>query len=42
MAGQCSVLDDSDMLEYLDTRTVDTDSVLILESDIDDTSEEEE
>jgi hypothetical protein len=39
MAGPSSRLDDSDMLEYL--YTVDSDSDFILESDADDTSEED-
>jgi hypothetical protein len=38
MAGSSSRLDDSDMLEYLDT--TDGDSDFILESDTDDTSED--
>jgi hypothetical protein len=40
MAGPSSRLDDSDMLEHLDT--TDSDCDFILESDTDDTSEEEE
>jgi hypothetical protein len=39
MAGPSSRLDDSDMLEYLDT--VDSNSDFILESNTDDTSDEE-
>jgi hypothetical protein len=40
MAGPSSWVDDSDMLEYLDT--IDSDSDFNLESDTDDTSEAEE
>jgi hypothetical protein len=39
VTGPGSRLDDSDMLEYLDT--IDSDSDFILESDTDDTSEAE-